>query len=429
MKVLSLFNGISCWRPAFERAGIKVERGVNFEIDKYANQVAQRNYPNDEYNGDVVQADFTKYKGFDILIGGSPCTHWSIAKKGRETTSSGAGWDLFMQYKRALTESECRYFLYENNHSIHKDIKAAITQKLGVEPIMINSALVSAQNRKRCYWTNISGVTQPEDRGILLRDILESPAISDKEKAYTLRASAGTKQGISNIIRHIRSGGQFGYQSVFEPVYPLNICSNGKARTIKAQYHKNGTSNFITNGKYNVTCVAEPVIYQRPHGFNKGGIKTGKSPTLTANGDWQDNNYICEPLRIGNIETTAKDKNSQQYRVYSVRGKSICLCGNGGGMGAKTGLYYIDLPDGDYIIRKLTPVECERLQTLPDNYTSGISNTQRYKCLGNGWTVDVITHILRFLPDTCVNEKYIYPDQLTLWDYYDKAVNIPCESD
>lgn len=135
--------------------------------------------------------------------------------------------------------------------------------------------------------------------------------------------------------------------------------------------------------------IAEPVILQRGHGFNKGGIKSGKAPTITANGCWQENNKVVEPVRIGQI-----GKGGQGQRIYSISGKSVALSANGGGQGAKTGLYKIDLPDGDYIIRKLTPIEAERLQTLPDNYTAGISNTQRYKCIGNGWTVDVISHIL-----------------------------------
>jgi len=185
MQVLSLFNGISCGRIALERAGIPVERYVSYEIDKYANQIAQKNYPNDEYCGDVCTADFTQYKSFDLLIGGSPCTYWSIAKKGRETTSDGIGFQLFSQYARALKESGCKWFLYENNYSIHKDIKSEISKALGVEPIMINSALVSAQQRKRCYWTNIPGIQQPKDKGILLKDILESE-LPYQEKSYCM---------------------------------------------------------------------------------------------------------------------------------------------------------------------------------------------------------------------------------------------------
>lgn len=172
MKVLSLFDGISCGMVALERAGIPVERYVAYEIDKYAIQVSEKNYPQIEHMGDVFAGDFTQYRGFDLLIGGSPCTFWSIAKNNRETTPDGMGGQMFMQYVRALKESECPYFLYENNYSIHQNIKDFISGQLGVQPIMINSALLSAQTRKRCYWTNIPGVTQPEDKGIMLQDIL-----------------------------------------------------------------------------------------------------------------------------------------------------------------------------------------------------------------------------------------------------------------
>lgn len=346
MKILSLFNGISCGRVALERAGIPVERYVSYEIDKYANKVSQANYPNDEYNGDVFEADFTQYKDFDILIGGSPCTHWSIAKQGRETTSSGIGWELFMQYKRALVESQCKWFLYENNYSIHKDIKEAITHELDVEPIMINSALVSAQQRKRLYWTNIPSIEQPRDKGILLRDILES-GIVDKEKSYCITSTEYKGGNLKSYCEKHRR------QQIFEPV--------GAA----LRSRKNGIQLEVNNIQ--------------------------KSIALTQN---TDHHLICEPIRLGHI---SKDKDYQSGRVYSIHGKSVNLCGASGGGGVKTGLYKLDLPDGDYVVRKLTPVECERLQTLPDNYTAGISNTQRYKCLGNGWTVDVISHILRGL--------------------------------
>lgn len=340
MKVLSLFDGISCGMIALERAGINVERYVAYEIDKYAVQISEQNYPNIEHHGDVFEGDFTQYQGFDLLLGGSPCTYWSIAKKDRETTSDGMGFKLFMEYVRALKESECKYFLYENNHSIHQNIKSEITKYLGVEPIMINSALVSAQSRKRCYWTNIPNVIQPEDKGILLADVLQN-GISWQDKSYCMTSTYNGATFSNTVIRKQR------------------------------------------------TMIAEPVILQRGHGFNKGGIKSEKAPTITANGCWQENNKVVEPVRIGQI-----GKGGQGQRIYSISGKSVSLTANGGGQGAKTGLYKIDLPDGDYIIRKLTPIEAERLQTLPDNYTAGISNTQRYKCIGNGWTVDVISHIL-----------------------------------
>ena len=225
-----------------------------------------------------------------------------------------------MQYVRALHESGAKYFLYENNYSIHKDIKDFISEQLGVQPIMINSALVSAQQRKRCYWTNIPNVTQPEDRGILLKDILES--------------------GI-----------------------PVRPCEGDKSHTMVASYYKAGvTMNSVLGLSY----------------ASEGARQK-----------------VAEPVRLGHIGKS----DGQANRVYSVRGKSVCLQSQAGGGGAKTGLYKIDLPDGDYIIRKLTPVEAERLQTLPDNYTEGVSNSQRYKCIGNGWTVDVIAHILSFLKE------------------------------
>ena len=211
-----------------------------------------------------------------------------------------------MEFVRALRESGCKYFLYENNNSIHQNIKDFISEQLGVQPIMINSALVSAQQRKRCYWTNIPGVCQPKDKGILLKDILES-GVAWQDKSYCMSAGYNGAIFWNTLQRNQRS-------------------------------------------------------------------------------------MIAEPVRIGQY-----GNGGQGQRIYSVRGKSVTLSANGGGQGAKTGLYKIDLPDGDYIIRKLTPVEAERLQTLPDNYTEGISKTQRYKCIGNGWTVDVIAHILNGL--------------------------------
>lgn len=176
IKVVSTFDGISCGRVAFDRAGIPVDKYVAYEIDDDAIKVSKANYSDIIHCGDVFDADFTKYKGYDLLIGGSPCSWWSNARSNRtdkETTPDGIGYKLFCEYLRALKESKVKYFLYENNYSISKDIKEQITKDLGVKPIMINSALVSAQNRKRCYWTNIPNVTLPEDKNILLGDVIE----------------------------------------------------------------------------------------------------------------------------------------------------------------------------------------------------------------------------------------------------------------
>lgn len=253
MKVLSLFDGISCGMVALERAGIPVDRYVAYEIDANAIKVSNKNYPSIEHCGDVFNADFFQYKGFDLVIGGSPCTYWSIAKSGRETTSSGIGWNLFEQYLRAIKEVNPKYFLYENNYSIHKDIQEEITNRLGVNPLMINSNLVSAQSRKRLYWTNIPNVEIPCDKKISLQSILEY-GVAEREKSKTVRC---------------------------------------------------------------------------------GGI--------------------------------------------------------GSGFGDK---HEWDMPNRE---RRYTITELERLQTLPDGYTDGISNTKRIKAIGNGWTVDVITNILKGL--------------------------------
>lgn len=202
INVLSVFDGISCGMVALERAGIKVDRYVAYEIEKNAIKVSEKNYPFIEHCGDVFDGDFTQYKGFDLLIGGSPCQHWSGAKHNRETTPDGIGGQLFMQYVRALKESGCKYFLYENNNSIHSNIKEFISEQLGVEPIMINSALVSAQNRKRCYWTNIPGIVQPEDRGIVAEDILEDGAITWTNKIYCMTATYSKMPNLANTLTH-----------------------------------------------------------------------------------------------------------------------------------------------------------------------------------------------------------------------------------
>ena len=183
IKVLSLFDGISCGMVALERAGIEVSRYVAYEIDKYAIKISKKNYPQIEQMGDVFDGDFTQYSDFDLLIGGSPCTYWSIAKNGRETNPDGIGGQMFMQYVRALRESGIPYFLYENNYSIHKNIKAFISEKLGVAPIVINSSLLSAQNRKRCYWTNIEDVEQPEDKGLVAEDIIDGGVRHPREQS------------------------------------------------------------------------------------------------------------------------------------------------------------------------------------------------------------------------------------------------------
>ena len=383
-----------------------------------------------------------------ILIGGSPCTHWSIAQtKNRETEASGIGWELFLNYRIARDKYKPDYFLYENNKSMSPAIRAQITAELGVEPVLINSALVSAQNRQRLYWVGKREpdgtysqvrVEQPEDMGILLRDILET-GICWREKGYALTASSHSATAEDMFARRQRNG-------VAEPIDACCVAQRGR---------------YIGEGGK----VAQHFEARTD----------GKTNTLTT---VEKDNLIAEPIRIGTIENDAKkqDFDSQQYRVYSPDGKSVTLCGNGGGVGAKTGLYAVPVPepvnetvdgkaqclratyykdgirnmvgntvdrktcvampvgtatgprsilvvtasgksmpvyevknrkiaikgkeypiklaDGFYIIRKLTVTECKRLQTVPDTYAFPVSDTQAYKMLGNGWTVDVIAHIM-----------------------------------
>lgn len=327
-----------------------------------------------------------------LLIGGSPCTHWSIAQKNnRETEPEGLGWELFKNYLIAKEKFKPDFFLYENNKSAAQAIKDQIAHELDVDLMHINSALVSAQNRQRFYAFNWE-VDQPEDRGIVLRDILEQgyPFGRTNERAYALTATYWKGQPREKILT-------------------------------KAQR----------------TMVAEPVgaIWQYPRGNNPGGVKYDKAPTLTANGSWVYNNLsidvvaapVAEPVNVTadgkakclracyykdgvrnlvgkNVDRKTcvavkivdlflddedgyyfTDDKGKRVQVYEVKNGLITIKGK---------QYPIKLADGHYIIRKLTPVECERLQTLPDGYTKAVSDAQRYKGLGNGWTAEVIIHIL-----------------------------------
>lgn len=304
-----------------------------------------------------------------LLIGGSPCTHWSIAQtKHRETEPSGLGWELFLNYLIAREKYRPDYFLYENNKSMSPAIRAQITRELGVEPILINSALVSAQSRQRLYWTNIPGVEQPEDRGILVRDILES-GVCWKDKAYTLKASAGHQGGPSNIIRSIETNGHFSANGVAEPV---NITADGKSVPLQARPNGGGADGAATG------------LYAVPTGIAWRGCDGSSSYEVRS--DQKTNAVTADGHQSRMVIIAAGGK---AHPVYSVTDGFIEIKGK---------KYPIRLPDGLYIIRKLTVNECKRLQTVPEWYHFSVSQTQAYKMLGNGWTVDVISHILSYCP-------------------------------
>jgi DNA (cytosine-5)-methyltransferase 3A len=285
MKVLSLFDGISCGMVALERAGIPVDRYVAYEIEQNAIKISQKNYPQIEHCGDVTTADFTKYQGFDLLIGGSPCQSLSIVQSKTRQHLDGKS-KLFFEFVRALEEVKPRYFLFENVASMNEESKGVISELLGCEPIFIDSKLFSAQQRPRYYWTNIpvEKISPPECPDVLADIMLAADKVPKK----------------------------YWYSHPLEGVdMSKQVCAT--------MNHKNHE------------------IHKRV--FNPS--------------------FKCHTL------TTCGGGNTQKKVLQNGRA------------------------------RKLTPIEYERLQTLPDGYTDGVADGHRYTAIGNGWTVDVISYILR----------------------------------
>jgi DNA-cytosine methyltransferase len=316
MNVLSLFDGLSCGNIALEKAGIKVDNYYASEIDQYAIKIANKNYPSIIQLGDVTKFDETKLPKIDLLIGGSPCQGFSFG--GKQLNFDDPRSKLFFVYAYMLKQLKPKYFLLENVR-MAKQSQDVISEYLGVEPIEINSSLVSAQNRKRLYWTNIPNVTQPEDKGILLKDVL----LDDAE----------------------------------EPML-LNIYGGFKEKKPRVHTDKSVTIRAASGGG------AIPSVKLKQHIDNESATKKGKAYALTASYSkavaWnsiQKKQRTMIPITLSN-ETGSNIYNGAKYR-------------------------------------KLHPVECERLQTIPDGYTSGVSNSQRYKMLGNSWTADVICHIFK----------------------------------
>lgn len=422
MRILSLFDGMSCGMLALMKAGILVDRYVAYEVDKYAVQTSTHNFPTVEQRGDVFKADFREFEGFDMLIGGSPCTYWSIAQSAdkRETTASGIGWELFSQYVRALHEVKPKYFVYENNKSMSNEIRLSINKAFGFEPICINSALVSAQNRQRLYWVgkrNNDGtygkisVKQPKDRGILLENVLDDETtVSDgtcvvecvsSRGVYSDTGTRSTKTNANTEQRYeVRGGGK---TNALTTVQKDNMVAFGiSMQPLGRQRQEDGTFLRLPEARTDGKTTALTSVEAR----RLVAVQVGVLPN--SNGEV---------------------KNSLGNRVYSSNAKSVTIKANGGGGGAKTGLYAvavkdkkgyivedglitvkdkkypIKLPDGEYVIRKLTVPECKRLQTVPEWYEFPVSNTQAYKMLGNGWTIDVIAHLFQTIKEDFNNEE------------------------
>lgn len=340
MNVLSLFDGISCGQLALQRAGIEYENYFASEIDKYAIQITQKNFPKTIQLGDVNKYNDWNLPKIDLLIGGSPCQDLSLSKKDRQGLK-GEKSKLFYIYVSVLKLVKPKYFLLENVASMPKEAKEEITKILGVEPILINSALVSAQQRKRLYWTNIPGIKQPEDKNISLKDIIIS-GIPYTNKSQALTATYQKCVFHDSINKHRRT-------MIAED---MKWCNDKNLEHLMRPF----------GSKAHIVCIEQE-----------------KSPTLIAAMGMGGGNGIY-----------FADKNNLTSNLYRVENGTTYI---------NNKKYNIKLPDGIYSIRKLTPTECERLQTLPDNYTEGVSNSQRYKTIGNGWTVDVIAHIFKNIPE------------------------------
>lgn len=294
LNVLSVFDGISCGMVALERADIPVEKYVAYEIEENAIKVSKYNYPQIEHKGDVFDAEYTEGE-FDLLIGGSPCTYWSIAKAGqgtRETTASGLGWDLFSQYVRALRQAKPKYFLYENNASMSKEIKECISKELSWQPVEIDSADFSAQHRKRLYWTNIP-IKEWGKNPIIFSDIMQME-VKHKKRDWT------------------------------KWVHTMKISKDG----LSVRYDTSGKGHYGQGNR-------AKKIYQKWNTLPSAGSNTKNDIWISDGESWH-----------------------------------------------------------------LTPIEMERLQTLPDGYTSCLnSDIKTMRTVGNGWTVDVIAHIFKGLKE------------------------------
>ena len=326
MNVLSLFDGVSCGRVALERAGVPVANYYASEIDPHAIKIAKKNYPDTIHVGDVTKLEGRNLPQIDLILAGSPCQGFSHngAKLGFDDPRSR----LFWEFVRLVGECQPTWWLLENVR-MKKEWSDIITEAVGYEPILINSALVSAQRRMRLYWTNIPQNGLPEDKGIVLKDILEKP-VADEQ--------------------------------------PMTD-AEGKAYCLTATYSRCG--NATTGDAYNSEIIHNTARHQRTC-----VLVAGKSASDTYNG--QGNRVYSPNGKVGTLGTSGCHK--------------VLTSGSDEGVAQPHASKPVIKREN---WRMLTPKECERLQTLPDDYTTGVSNTQRYKALGNGWTIDVIVHLLK----------------------------------
>ena len=385
IKVCSLFDGCSGTQMALKNLGVEVDQYFSSEIDKYAMQVTQKNFPETIQLGDITDIKGKDLPKIDLIVGGSPCQGFSFAGKQKAFKDERSA--LFFEFIRLLKEIKPKYFLLENV-VMKKEFQQVITDEVskiypqssngslfGIEPIMINSAKLSAQNRKRLYWTNIPNVEQPEDLGIVLKDVLE---VDTNEKP--------TKNTERNL-RHTK--------------FP-----DEKSLTCLASMYKGAGNNGMTLvplKTYNTPKQVGVAADINGHdSLKRVYSENGKSPTLTTmGGGHREPKVAVTSYR----EVRTEKAKEERKRIKKETGKDHTpfrskelIPRDDGKVGAVTPSlnkdHTISVKEDKLTWRKLTPLECERLQTLPDNYTEGVSNTQRYKMIGNGFTIKVIEHIL-----------------------------------
>ena len=419
MKVLSLFGGMSCGRIALDQLGIPVEKYYASEIDKYAMQVSAANYSDIEQVGDICNLDPKDYKDVDLMLAGSPCQGFSFA--GKQLAFDDPRSALFFEFIRLLKAIKPKYFLLENVR-MKKEFLQVISQQVsecypeipfGIEPIFINSSLVSAQSRQRYYWTNIPGIKQPEDRGIVLRDILET---EDLQK-YNLSKKAN-KRAKNNLRSRAfkpnqkKSGALLAnqYKQSTDSLYALvetkpkqvgvavDINGHDVLKRVYSPDGKSPTVNTCQGGNREPKVAVQSYREVRTDEAKKmrrmTRQKTGKDHTPFRA-------KKLEPRKDGKVGTITPSLNKDhEISIQNLPDKSQTIKSqyykSSRANFERQGTFHATgVQQENLTWRKLTPLECERLQTVPDNYTNHVSNTQRYKMLGNGWTVEVIKHILQ----------------------------------
>ena len=408
LTVLSLFDGMSCGQIALRELGIKVDAYYASEIDKFCIAQTQLNFPDTIQLGDVRGVTLGNLPKIDLILAGSPCQGFSFA--GKQLNFEDPRSVLFFQFKRIAHQAYYlnpdMKFLLENVR-MKKSSEEIITRCLdGLRPVVINSALVSAQNRVRLYWSNIrtapanlfdgynTDIPQPADREIYLCDVLED----EVNEKYHIKDTV-LRNLIAHKERNEREGRGFGMvvKTPEEKSLAIRVGGKGMYDIIKINRHgqikrdQNKASCLTVGGHGSGNHSDIDIILQRPRGKKGISAYANKAPTLTANA-WEQNNLLCRrTVKQVNPSTESNGRQPfQQNRVYSTNGISPALCSSRRGQSP-----LIITPDD--ILRRLTPTECARLQTIPEWYKWECSETQQYRMLGNGWTVEVIKHILSYL--------------------------------